>query len=560
MVKKLNFLNNNIVIFILLLVLSLPAVWALFVPGFYGASDDIHMAWLYEMDQTVRMGQIPPRFVPDLSYGFGYPLFNFVFPLPFYISEVFHLLGLSLVDSVKAVFFVSTLSSVFFMYLLLRQFLNKQLSFLGALIYLYAPYRAVDLYIRGAIGEIAAFAFLPLAFLSVVKLIQSKEVNLKWIGLGGVGLGGLILSHNIATYMFVPFLALFCLIFMILDPEGLRTKLINLFSFFITGLLTSLYFWLPALVESNLMKYDTVFNPSDHFPTLKQLVTPYWGYGASVPGPYDGLSFFLGAVGLGVLVLGLLGGIFAFKKFSKLNKALFVWGVISLLVVLFMMNFRSKFIWDTLPLIPYFQFPWRFLIMTTFISPFFLIGLSNLKIKWYISSAVVLVLIVSSFFMFRPQDFLGRADEYYLNRYIPTPNVHPEYRLTQEEYLRLPKDTEVRPENLYPRVFDTQGRVGITETNSLSTIINIDTENSVRLNYNKYNFPGWKADIDGRKAEVSSGKPFGQVSLEVPAGNHQVKVFFAETGFRMITNIVSAVALIASVLIILKPKNKRIWK
>ena len=28
----------------------------------------------------------------------------------------------------------------------------------------------------------------------------------------------------------------------------------------------------------------------DHFPTLRQLITPYFGYGASVPGPGDGMS------------------------------------------------------------------------------------------------------------------------------------------------------------------------------------------------------------------------------------------------------------------------------
>lgn len=560
MERKLNFLNNNIVIFILLIFLSLPALWALFVPGFYGASDDIHMAWLYEMEQTIKMGQIPPRYVPNLSFGFGYPLFNFVFPLPFYIGEIFYLVGFSLVDSIKSVFFISSLSSVFFMYLLLRQFLGKQLSLLGALVYLYTPYRAVDLYIRGAIGEIVAFTFLPLVLLSVIKLVQSEKINLRWIGIGGLTMGGLILSHNIATYMFVPFLLLFCLIFLILDFNQWRIKLINLSLFFVLSLLVSLYFWLPALVESNLMKYDTVFKPSDHFPTIKQLITPYWGYGASVAGPYDGLSFFLGATSLVIIVVGFLGGFFKFKKLSKLNQSLFIWGILSLLIVFFMMNFRSKFIWDTLPLIPYFQFPWRFLIMTTFIAPVLLIGLNNIKIKWYVLPAVVFILISSSFFMFRPQDFLGRTDDYYLQRYIPAPSVHPEYRLTQEEYLRLPKATENRPENLYPRVFDTKGKISVHELSPLSAVVNIKTDNSTVVNYNKYNFPGWRVEIDGQGLEIFSGKPFGQVSINIPSGEHEITISFAETGFRQATNIISLLSLMLLILIVFKPNVKKIWK
>src|SRR3972149_4510481 len=98
-------------IFFVILALSIPAVWALFVPGFYGASDELHIAWLQQMDAVVRLGQFPPRFVPDLSFGFGYPLFNFVFPLPFYLGEIFHLFSFSFVDAIKIVFGLSRLGS-----------------------------------------------------------------------------------------------------------------------------------------------------------------------------------------------------------------------------------------------------------------------------------------------------------------------------------------------------------------------------------------------------------------------------------------------------------------
>ena len=83
MIKKLKKFKNHLPWVIVAGLLIIPAVWALFVPGYYGASDDIHMAWLHEFHKTLMLFQIPPRFVPDLSYGFGYPLFNFVFPLPF---------------------------------------------------------------------------------------------------------------------------------------------------------------------------------------------------------------------------------------------------------------------------------------------------------------------------------------------------------------------------------------------------------------------------------------------------------------------------------------------
>ena len=87
--------------FLILVLLVIPASLSLFKPGFFGASDDMHIAWLQQIDQAVFEGQIPPRYVSDLSFGFGYPLLNFIFPLPYYLGEIFHLTGLSFVYSIK---------------------------------------------------------------------------------------------------------------------------------------------------------------------------------------------------------------------------------------------------------------------------------------------------------------------------------------------------------------------------------------------------------------------------------------------------------------------------
>jgi len=290
--------------FLLILVLAIPAVWALFVPGFYGASDDLHIAWLQQMDAALRLGQFPPRFVPDLSFGFGYPLFNFVFPLPFYLGEIFHLIGFSFVDSVKAVFVLSIPLSGYFMYKFLKEYTSEILSLAGAVVYIFTPYRATDIFIRGAIGEIFAFVFPPLIALSLVKIVKTK--SLRWIGILGFSTAGLLMSHNIMAYMFFPFLALLALT-LIFTANSLRLlTFLKVFSGFVLGLLISIYFWLPAIVESALMKYDTVFNFKDHFPTIKQLIVPYFGYGASVAGPYDGMSFFLGIVNLLLVVVGII--------------------------------------------------------------------------------------------------------------------------------------------------------------------------------------------------------------------------------------------------------------
>jgi hypothetical protein len=535
------FIKNNIYL-ILVVVLSLPVIWALFHKGFYGASDDLHIAWLFEMDKVIKLGQIPPRFVPDLSFGFGYPLFNFVFPLPFYLGEVFHLLSFSFVDSVKIVFGISLLGSAVAMYLFLKEFLSKEVATLGALIYLYTPYRSTDVYIRGAIGEALSFLFLPIIMYGIIKIARGDK---KFVSVLALGIAGLILSHNIVSYMFFPFLLVFILMFF-----SWRVVLGTML-----GLLISLYFWLPAISESRLMQYGTVFNFADHFPTIRQLIIPYFGYGASVAGPYDGMSFFVGLINLIVIIGGSATATFYWKKFKTQEKKIMAWGLIVLTTSVFMMNFRSSFLWKNLPLLPYFQFPWRFLTMVTFSSVLFLIPLNYIKGVWrylWVLGLIALVVILNVGF-FKPHDFLEREDAYYINRYIPVPEASKDYLETQEEYLRLPLATEKRPDMNYPIVSSREKfNYTVIQTDGMYSKIEINTPNEIALNYNKYYFPGWAVKIDDEDAIVRVGKPFGQVEVNVPKGNHVLEFSFKETKYRLILDIISAGALLSALLILLK--------
>lgn len=546
-------INNFFIKFwwLILFIAISPTTFSLIVPGFYGASDDLHIAWLFEMDRSLKSGQFPPRLVPDLSYGFGYPLFNFVFPLPFYLGEAFHVLGLNLVDSIKAVFALSLFASGFAMYFLLREFVNKQLAVVGALIYVYAPYRAVDIYVRGAIGEVVAFIFLPLIILSIIKLTKEKnDLNLKWIGICSLSVGGLILSHNISAYMFIPLALLLCLMKLINLKFSLK-PLAQTFLGFSLGLLISIYFWLPAVVDSNLMKYDTVFNFADHFPTMLQLFTPYWGYGASVPGPYDGMSFFLGLSGIFVFSAGIILLLLSWRRFSFNEKAFLIWVIASFFIGIFLMNFRSSFVWLNVPLLPYFQFPWRFLMLTTFLLPLFVIPFKFFKNSNLAGVVLIVLTILISFNYFKPEDFLGRGDEYYLNRYIPYPDASVEYQRTQEEYLRLSKNTATRPEKLYPIASSADFEIKNTVKNSeFNYSFLIESLNSGTLNFNKYFFPGWIAQVNRKTVPISPGEKFGEITVKIPAGESNVRVYYRETTFKILLDIISLVSLIISVLLI----------
>ena len=122
---------------LLILVFVIPAVIPLLRSGFYHFSDEPHIADLYQMVRAIGSGQIPPRWAPDMSFGYGYPLFNFYYPLPFYIGTLFYKITGSLVVSLKLLFLITVPLSALFMYKWLRLHTGKFNSLVGVIIYTY---------------------------------------------------------------------------------------------------------------------------------------------------------------------------------------------------------------------------------------------------------------------------------------------------------------------------------------------------------------------------------------------------------------------------------------
>src|SRR3990172_476902 len=128
-----------------------------------------------EMDTCIKDGQIPCRWVSNLGYGYGYPLFEYYAPLPYYIMEGVHLLGFSFIASVKAGFVLSVILSGLFFYLFARSFLSRSAALFGTILYLYAPFKAGDLFVRGAMGELWGFVALPLVLWAFEMILKKKS-------------------------------------------------------------------------------------------------------------------------------------------------------------------------------------------------------------------------------------------------------------------------------------------------------------------------------------------------------------------------------------------------
>src|SRR3990167_3660727 len=126
-----DFFKKNWPFFVGLLI-SFSLLWPLFASSTYPYHDDVTYIRLYEMDKCFKDYQIPCRWVPDLGGLYGYPIFNYYAPLPYYFLELIYFVTHSLLISVKVMFAVSFLGAYIFMYLLALKFWGKMGGALSA--------------------------------------------------------------------------------------------------------------------------------------------------------------------------------------------------------------------------------------------------------------------------------------------------------------------------------------------------------------------------------------------------------------------------------------------
>lgn len=255
------------ILFILLL--SIPAVWPIVAPGFFPVHDDAQVARVQQMHAASRGGQFPVRWVPDLGYGYGYPIFNFYNPLPYYFGASFMFVGFDVLTATKLMYVFPVFLSGITMFIFSRLLLSNTASVLAGIFYVYAPYHAVQIYVRGAVAEYWAYAILPLVFYALWK---------KKIILGALSFAALILSHNLTSFMSIPFILLFFFfqiieIFTSKKTRDIKSSIIHYSLSIILALGLSAFFWLPSVLESSKTGVDQmVFEKFD--PPSKHVAYP----------------------------------------------------------------------------------------------------------------------------------------------------------------------------------------------------------------------------------------------------------------------------------------------
>jgi hypothetical protein len=150
-------------------------------------------AWILEFDNTLAQGHFPPRWLHGAWDGMGASSFYFYPPLAFYVAA-FVRYAFGTIDHAMILAwanYLMVLGSGVTMFAWLRSRVGDAWALVGALVYVAAPYHLLGVYVRGSIGETAAYMTLPLLALCLERAARSWA----WIPGMALSLAALIMSH-----------------------------------------------------------------------------------------------------------------------------------------------------------------------------------------------------------------------------------------------------------------------------------------------------------------------------------------------------------------------------
>lgn len=561
---------------LLLLIITIPTFTSLINNQYFTIHDNQHVVRLYLLDQGIKQGYLYPRWVDQLSFGFGDPLFNFYPPLVYYLAEVFHLTGFSLIWSVKLIFILGFLTGGLSMFWLVKEYLGRLAGFLGATIYNYFFYHAINAYVRGALSEFFAMSLVPLVLLFFHRL--SKDINLKNSLWFAVTLALVFLSHQLVALPLVIFLFLY-LVYYLLIIKKERWQFFRFLSFGgLLGLGLSAFYWLPMFIEKNYTFIDQELGGyKQHYIDPYQFWYSPWGFGGSVKGLGDGMSFQLGKIPILIFFVSTCLFIVYWFRFKKVDQSLkqLLFFVFLFVFSLFMATNYSSFIWDNFPLLWNLQFPWRFMVFTAIFislvgsySVYFLTKLltKNSRLKFILVFVVVFFVSLTIFKYqkyFQPQAYLNVTDKDLTTieeitwtqsktvvHFIPK---GAKAKKNQYGVYVLDIDKKDLPKQIY-EIKSGHDEVKILENKFADKKFIIDAKTPTKFQLNTFNFPGWNVYLDNRKQPINDNNDYKLISLTIPKGEHELKFLFQNTPIRILANIISIASLIIIFIYIVKKK------
>jgi hypothetical protein len=394
--------------------------------------------------------------------------------------------------------------------------------------------------VRGAIGEHVAFIFPPLILFFLYKLATQRKNLLYGIGLS-VSMACFVLAHNAISLMFLPIIGLYIVYLFFFETKKSIQFFISSVAFLLLGFGLSSFFWMPAFFEGKYTLRDIVTQGEfgDRFVPWTWFFYSPWNYGQG--------NEFTKSVGIGWI--GIIAScIVIWKTREKSIRILITTGIVIFIASLFMMTSKSAGIWNYVSLLQKFQFPWRFLSVSIFLSSMlggisiaYLVERTNHQkrtIGNYIVIIFCIILVLTTLRMWKPKGYSVKPELFYSGIYESTTDTGESSPIWSVRFM------EHRPQ---APMEIASGLVTITQGKRTTTVreYTVDAKEPARLVENTLFFPGWKVYVDGIQTGVQYQDPTyrGLITFRVLEGVHAIRIVFEDTKLRWVADLISLISI-----------------
>ena len=253
-----------LVVLLLALVIAWPFVVRPDLPLNVGMQTEIVRT--VEMAAGLQSGVLYPRWAADFNFGYGAPLWNYLAPLPHYLAGLHNVLAQSNpLTSVRLVFVFSIGLNGVALFSFVRRRWGTYAGLLGAMAFLFSPQLAlVKPYLESDLPGLLAVGWF-LAALWAFDRVWARERGID-VALAAGMVALVMLSHTPLNVFLLGMLAAWQAWFGVGAARRQRRYAV---AAFVAGLGLSAFYWLPALMEHNEVRWEPYLPfPSEPWQTI----------------------------------------------------------------------------------------------------------------------------------------------------------------------------------------------------------------------------------------------------------------------------------------------------
>jgi hypothetical protein len=538
---------------VLLVLLTLPAVWPLATSPFI-RSDDIlvHLFRLHGLDDAIHQGVFYPRLFPDFAFGYGHAVLTYYGPLSYYVAELARVLGADYTDAIKWAFALGFLGSACTAYWFARRFVAPAPALLGAGVYVYFPYHLVETYQRGALAEHMAWVLMPLVLWGITPRFalptsaaeRVQEPRLAPSLVSALSIAALVVTHSLVALMFMPFAVAYG--WLVNGALPLRRRVAHLALVLGVGLGLSAFYWLPVAAQARWVQLSATSEGEGFI----QYMTPTFNFVQTAllfdykrgPGNPDHP---LGGVDLVLLLAAAAAAAYGWLRRERWRLPLSLFILLSIIAMSLTVDAALP-VWRALhPLLAFLQFPWRFMTVAG-------LGIAMASIFVFRNHALpafamLPVLVITSMAglpiytvphvdsdvqsMLKTEFRARHIGSTYTEEYMPwwvtmDPPAIPRAGSTAKTAAVLPAAQFQLLDSSY-----TYRRYAIT------------AESTLTLRMHQFYFPPWRVTLDGRPLATYPSTDLGLLSVDVPpTPGGTLEIDYASTDLEQLAIVLSLVA------------------